>query len=125
MAVREQILLMINEIKKYSNLCFHEEHSIEILNGNKQKNILGLKDILHQIIIDQNGAHFIGMLKRRYEYTNENDEGGRIDMVTDICDDIIEQVNYLYKNKNKSILYTSVLDIKKVYELFNIYYDLE
>ena len=42
MSVREQILLMINEIKKYSNLCFHEEHFIEILNGNKEKNILGM-----------------------------------------------------------------------------------
>ena len=122
MAVREQILLMLSEIKEGIQ-HFHMEHSIEILNGNTKKNILGLKYILHQIIIDQNGAHFIGMLKRRYEYSDENDESGLDDMVRDICDDIIEQVNYLYKNKNKSILSTSFLDIKKVYELFNIYYD--
>ena len=122
MAVREQILLMLSEIKEGIQ-HFHKEHSIEILNGNTKKNILGLKYILHQIIIDQNGAHFIGMLKRRYEYSDENDESGLDDMVRDICDDIIEQVNYLYKNKNKSILSTSFLDIKKVYELFNIYYD--
>tara|TARA_B100001559_G_C15918291_1_gene357493 strand:+ start:57 stop:428 length:372 start_codon:yes stop_codon:yes gene_type:complete len=122
MAVREQVLSMLNEIKEYVGYL-EKEHIIEILNGNKKKNILGLKDILHQIIMEKyhfGSQQIIRMLKRRYdEYTEDIDESN----VWEICDDLIEQVNYWYKNKNKSIVYGSSY-IKEVHELLNIYYDL-
>ena len=52
MAAREQVLLMLNEIKEGIEY-FNKDEFIEIMNGNKEKNILGLKDILHQIIMEK------------------------------------------------------------------------
>ena len=71
MAAREQVLLMLNEIKEGIEY-FNKDEFIEIMNGNKEKNILGLKDILHQIIMEKyhfGSKEYIDSLKRRYEYT--------------------------------------------------------
>ena len=124
MAFREEVLFILNEIKEHVQ-SLEDEHFIEILNGNKEKNILGLKDILHQMIIEKyhyGSKQIIGILNRRYEYTDENDSGGKVDKICDICDDLIEQVNYWYKDKHKSIVYGSS-DIKKVFELYTYYWE--
>ena len=73
----------------------------------------------HHLVYDLNSLKNVDAA---YEYTDENDSGGKVDKIWDICDDLIEQVNYWYKDKHKSIVYGSS-DIKEVFELYTYYWN--